>query len=1108
MKLKNLTLATLALLCLLTLPPQLSTVFAQGTAFTCQGRLNEGSAAASGIYDLRFAIYDAASAGSLIAGPLTSSAVPVINGLFTTTLDFGSSPFTGAPRWMEVEVRTNGSGTFTALVPRQALTPAPYSVYAPNSGTALTAGMATRASSADTVAAADITGTLPDARLSANIPRLNGNAQFTGNLSGSTLASGGKVNWASGSMLSDDQGGSIELGNSLLTNTVPFIDFHYGLATDEDFNIRLINHEPGVLEVWSPPYTPLLRIQQDGSIVVDPANRNIDGGLVPGLTFGGGSGEGIASRRSGGNQWGLDFFTSFIPRLSIDNQGWVSIGKQNPSSILDVNGTVTATSFSGSGAGLTSLPAASLAGTVSVAQLPPAVLTNGASGITLGGTFMGDGSGVTNVGLGTLNAGGAVAWPGDLRLNSWLTALSGDSPGAVVAADVNRDSRQDICVAYFGGTIAVFTNSGNGAFNLASASAKAGQNPRQITAADVNGDGKLDLVTANSAPSTLTVLTNNGSGIFSVADSPSVGTSPYSVLAADLDGDGPVELVSANFGNDTLSILKKSTDGSFVVTSTVGVGAGPQWLTAADLDGDGKMDLVSANASGNSLTVLTNGGAGGFTLQATLSAGAPSSVLAVDLNADGRMDLLAAEFSNHQVRSWTNDGTGRFLNPYPLGVFPPRIGRPSALTAGYFNGDGRIDVVCSSQETNSVTVLTNAGTGVLVAASSDAVGSRPHSLSAADLNRDGRLDVVCGHLAVGENRAAVLFNSPTFVGQFAGDASSLILANNSVTTATIADGSVTSAKLASDVNSLAKVSGGFVTVDSGGRVAVDPGSVNNGAVTAAALSFGGNSGEGIASKRTAGGNQHGLDFYTFYVPRLRIDNSGKVGIGGTPGDALLDVQGNVRLNNNDIFLREGSDRNHGVGYYGIIRPFGSATPDGPVVYGWTGGALGTVGTGQNVVLSWNNSGRVGIGTTSPIFTLEVNGTAGKPGGGSWSVASDARLKKNILPLTGVLDQLLTLRGVTYEYVDPVAVHELDGQRIGMLAQEVEAVLPDWVETGADGFKRLTYRGFEALTVEALRELRAEKDREIKSRDAEIAQLKERVEKLERWFSKMVSDNIK
>jgi hypothetical protein len=65
--------------------------------------------------------------------------------------------------------------------------------------------------------------------------------------------------------------------------------------------------------------------------------------------------------------------------------------------------------------------------------------------------------------------------------------------------------------------------------------------------------------------------------------------------------------------------------------------------------------------------------------------------------------------------------------------------------------------------------------------------------------------------------------------------------------------------------------------------------------------------------------------------------------------------------------------------------------------------------------------------------------------------------------------------VSFEYVNPAPIHEAPGARMGMVAQKVEPVFPDWVDTGASGYKRLTFRGLEALTVEALRELRSEKD---------------------------------
>jgi trimeric autotransporter adhesin len=117
------------LLLFATLNLQFATAFAQGTAFTYQGRLNDGANPAGGIYDLRFAIYDSLSAGTQQGSLLTNSATAVSNGLFTATLDFGNQ-FPDANRWLEIGVRTNGGGSFFTLSPRQALTPAPYAITA------------------------------------------------------------------------------------------------------------------------------------------------------------------------------------------------------------------------------------------------------------------------------------------------------------------------------------------------------------------------------------------------------------------------------------------------------------------------------------------------------------------------------------------------------------------------------------------------------------------------------------------------------------------------------------------------------------------------------------------------------------------------------------------------------------------------------------------------------------------------------------------------------------------------------------------------------------------------------------------------------------------
>ena len=91
------SLLLLALLSTLNYP--LSTTHAQGTAFIYQGRLNDGTNPATGIYDLQFTIYDAATGGAA-HGVLTNAATGITNGLFTVPLDF-SAVFNGANYWLD-----------------------------------------------------------------------------------------------------------------------------------------------------------------------------------------------------------------------------------------------------------------------------------------------------------------------------------------------------------------------------------------------------------------------------------------------------------------------------------------------------------------------------------------------------------------------------------------------------------------------------------------------------------------------------------------------------------------------------------------------------------------------------------------------------------------------------------------------------------------------------------------------------------------------------------------------------------------------------------------------------------------------------------------------
>jgi hypothetical protein len=168
-------------------------VSAQGTVFFYQGRLSDNGAAASGVYELRFALFDAAVNGNAISVPQTNTGVVVMNGLFATNINFGAV-FSGTNYWLSIGVRTNAStNAFTLLSPRQSILPTPYAMFANTASNVL-----------GSISATQLIGTLPSAQVAGNyfgsVNFTNATNSFTGkyfgngvgltNLNGSMIATG------------------------------------------------------------------------------------------------------------------------------------------------------------------------------------------------------------------------------------------------------------------------------------------------------------------------------------------------------------------------------------------------------------------------------------------------------------------------------------------------------------------------------------------------------------------------------------------------------------------------------------------------------------------------------------------------------------------------------------------------------------------------------------------------------------------------------------------------------------------------------------------------------------------------------------------------------
>jgi hypothetical protein len=153
------------------------------------------------------------------------------------------------------------------------------------------------------------------------------------------------------------------------------------------------------------------------------------------------------------------------------------------------------------------------------------------------------------------------------------------------------------------------------------------------------------------------------------------------------------------------------------------------------------------------------------------------------------------------------------------------------------------------------------------------------------------------------------------------------------------------------------------------------------------------------------------------------------------------------------------------GVYGIADSTGGGA-SGVYGRGNTGGAFSGVATGV-----------YGTCTGSGCNGLVISGNAYISGTLTCGVScnSDARLKQHIEPLTGAVDKIMQLRGVTFEWKNPAEHENHTGTQTGLIAQEVQKVFPQWVHETDKGVLNVDVdpRTMAALTVESIRALQME-----------------------------------
>jgi hypothetical protein len=288
-----------------------------------------------------------------------------------------------------------------------------------------------------------------------------------------------------------------------------------------------------------------------------------------------------------------------------------------------------------------------------------------------------------------------------------------------------------------------------------------GNLPLDVAIADLNGDGLPDVVVANSGTDDVSILVNTTApGATTPSFEPSVDVpvapSPFAVLVVDLNADDKPDVVTPASGADVVTVLLNTTaDGATAPTFADAVDfpteSSPADVDAADFDGDGALDLAVVARGADAVLVLRNDTAPGaltpvFTVVSGVEAGmTPRFLVAGDLGGDDQPDLAVMTEGDDDVAVYVNTKTETDPDPiFSDGIVVGTFLVPSAFDAGELNGDGQLDLVIATGDTNSVSAYVNVSTGQspVFAGSGDAnTGLGPFTLAAGDLDADGLDDV-------------------------------------------------------------------------------------------------------------------------------------------------------------------------------------------------------------------------------------------------------------------------------------------------------------------------------------------------------------------------------